>query len=348
MGRGAVSIAWLVRNHSTGRTCGFHTRQPLNYHRRHVESHCLCWCFQTRCRRGSGELFWPPREPSVLRGRRHNAAQRLESFWKNLAPSKQSRAACEPKSSSLFLAIAASQALVDTVSVCILKRYFPALSLSVDKSRISKHLLLFFLPALPILCFVTLKVPQSLKTLLIHTNDWPLFEAIENACTSCWEERGGKKQRWESRCGKSIELKWNYLSVGKANSVLIEWLDCFRERGEEDRCALNPWYSTHTLITWELRPMRKRQLCFAESSAAVFTNLAIYFAGFVASFAYGRWVFILHNLMSLISEEYCVPPPCTEFICFPGKVYYSHLTIGLACSDKLKPEEDFSILPQLE
>lgn len=226
IGRGAVSTAWLVINHSTVRTCGFRTGQPPNYRRCRV----VCFeslrvlasgaSFQARCRSGSGGLFWPPREPSVLRGRRHNAAQRLESFWKNLPPYKQSRAVCEPKSSSLFLAIAASQALVDTVSACILKRYFPALSLSVYKSRMSKHLFLFFLPVLPILCFVTLKVPQSLKTLLIHTNDWPLFEAIENACTSCWEERG-EKQRWENRCGKSIELKWNYLSVGKANSVLI-------------------------------------------------------------------------------------------------------------------------------
>lgn len=193
------------------------------------------------------------------------------------SPSIQSHAVCEPKSSSLFLAITASQALVDTVSVCILKQYFSALSLSVYKSRISKHLFLFFLPVLPILYFVTLKVPQSLKTLLIHTNDWPLFEAIENACTSCWEERGGGGSKdGKADCGKSIELKWNYLSVGKANSVLIESLNCFRERGEENTCALNQGYSTHTLITWEMRPVRNRQLCFGESSAAVFTNLAIY------------------------------------------------------------------------
>lgn len=29
-------------------------------------------------------------------------------------------------------------------------------------------------------------------TLLIHTNDCPLFDVIENACTSCWEERKKK------------------------------------------------------------------------------------------------------------------------------------------------------------
>lgn len=92
------------------------------------------------------------------------------------------------------------------------------------------------------------------------------------------KKRGGK-QRWESRCGKSIELKWNYLSVGKANSVLIESLNCFRERGEEDTHVLNQGYSTHTLITWEMWPVRIRQLCFAEVcfAAAVFTILAIYF-----------------------------------------------------------------------
>lgn len=88
--------------------------------------------------------------------------------------------------------------------------------------------------------------------------------------------RKGEKQRWESRCGKSIELKWNYLSVGKANSVLIESLNCLRERGEEDTCALNQGNSTHALITWETWPVRNRQLCFAKSSAAVFTNLVIY------------------------------------------------------------------------
>lgn len=93
---------------------------------------------------------------------------------------------------SLFLAITASQALVETVLLCILKQYFPPLSLSVYKTRISKDLFLQSeaLPMHPILCFVTLKVPQSLKTLLIHTNDRPLFDVIGNACTSCWDEKG--------------------------------------------------------------------------------------------------------------------------------------------------------------
>lgn len=109
---------------------------------------------------------------------------------------------------SLFLAIAASQALVETVSLCILKHYFPPLSRSVYKSRISKDqflqsgvgLFCFLQPMHPAVCFVTLKVPRSLKTLLIHTNDWPLFDVIENACTSCWDERRGAKmgkQMWQ-------------------------------------------------------------------------------------------------------------------------------------------------------
>lgn len=44
---------------------------------------------------------------------------------KNLPPYKQSHAVCKPKPASLFVVINASQALVDTVSACILKQYFP-------------------------------------------------------------------------------------------------------------------------------------------------------------------------------------------------------------------------------
>lgn len=85
---------------------------------------------------------------------------------------------------------------VQTMSPCILNEYFSVLSPSVYKSVISKDLFLhfeaplffLFLPELPISRFVMVKVPQSPRTLLIHTNDCPLFDVIENACTSCWEE----------------------------------------------------------------------------------------------------------------------------------------------------------------
>lgn len=68
---------------------------------------------------------------------------------------------------------------------------------------------LFFQPMHPILCFVMLKVPQSLKTLLIHTNDWPLFDVIENACTSCWEERGGGGGGKDGKADVANQLSWN-------------------------------------------------------------------------------------------------------------------------------------------
>lgn len=123
-----------------------------------------------------------------------------------------------PLSPPLFVTVS-----VQTISPCILNEYFSVLSPSVYKSTISKDLFyslrpcfFLFLPELPILCFVTVKVPQSLRTLLIHTNDCPLFDVIENAYTSCWEEKGGKKrERWETRSGESIELKWNYFSWGR-------------------------------------------------------------------------------------------------------------------------------------
>lgn len=84
---------------------------------------------------------------------------------------------------------------VQRISMCILNEYFSVLSQSVYKSMISEDLcyslrpcFLLFLPKLFIFCFVMVKVPQSLRTFLIHTNDCPLFDIIENACTSCWEE----------------------------------------------------------------------------------------------------------------------------------------------------------------
>lgn len=67
----------------------------------------------------------------------------IRKFLKE-SPSVQTIALCKQTKAitSLFLAIAASQALVETVSLCILKQQFPPLSLSVYKSSISKDLFL--------------------------------------------------------------------------------------------------------------------------------------------------------------------------------------------------------------
>lgn len=152
---------------------------------------------------------------------------------------------------------------------------------------------------------------------------------------------GRGKQRWESRCGKSIELKWTYLSVGKENSRLIELLNCYWGKINEDTCVLNQCHKNYLIITWEMLPTKNWHFWFAKSFVAAFTDfLAIYLLDLVHNF-HGADGVLFCKMMSLIREGYCIPPQCAQFICFLGKVYYSHMTIGLACSDKREIQENF-------
>lgn len=126
---------------------------------------------------------------------------------------------------SIFLAISVS---VQRISMYILNEYF-CISPSVYKSMISKDLFyslrpcfFLFLPKLFIFCFVMVKVPQSLRTLLIHTNDCPLFDIIENACTSCWEEWKKKEAKVGNQKCRISWFEMELVLLGKENIVLIE------------------------------------------------------------------------------------------------------------------------------
>lgn len=64
-----------------------------------------------------------------------------------------------------------------------------------------------FLPCSLSCALWRLKVAQSLRTLLIHTNDCPLFDVIENACTSRWKE--WKKKSKDGKPEVENQLSWN-------------------------------------------------------------------------------------------------------------------------------------------
>lgn len=91
--------------------------------------------FQTWCRSGPGGLFCLPPEPAVLQG---NATE-IRKFL-NESPSVQTIKRCMQSQTitSLFLAITASQALIETVSLCILKLYFLLLSQVSTKAKYQK------------------------------------------------------------------------------------------------------------------------------------------------------------------------------------------------------------------
>lgn len=182
---------------------------------------------------------------------------------------------------------------------------------------------LLFLPKLPILCFVTVKVPQSLRTLLIHTNDCPSFDVIENACTSCWEE-WKKKVKMGNQKWRINWVEMELLLLGKENIVLIEVLNCFVERENGDTYALVQRI-LNSYINYSGNIARKRidgagfiEYCLLKVQH-FFMASVIYLLDSVCLFQTADGVFSLYNLTSLINEEYCMPPRFTGFICFPDK-----------------------------
>lgn len=81
---------------------------------------------------------------------------------------------------------------------------------------------------LSILLCVMVRVPPSRGILLIHTNDCPLFDVIENACTFCWKE--WKKVNMGNQKWRINWVEMELLLLGKENIVLIEPLNCFGGR----------------------------------------------------------------------------------------------------------------------
>lgn len=137
-----MSTSWLVINRSAediqilkhNSTTQLSSCEELWTAARFVSGHS----FHTWSRSGPGGLFCPPPKPAVLQGKCHNAAQ-IRKFLKEspIIRRMQSKAITSP-----FLAAAVSQALVESVSLCILKQCFPPLSPGVYKSKMPKDLFL--------------------------------------------------------------------------------------------------------------------------------------------------------------------------------------------------------------
>lgn len=229
-------------------------------------------------------------------------------------------------------------ASVQTISPCMLHEYLSVLSPSVYKSPISKDLFLQFEPVLfflfllelPILCFVTAKVLQSQRN-PPHPYQWLPFIWCHWKCMHFLLGRmGGKKKNkdGETKTGESIELKWNYFSWGRKTLCSLRYWIALE--GGRTRAHMLGLYqrilNSYINYLGNIAEDRKKNrwsclhwIMFAKSWALFMTQM-IYLLNLVCLFPVD-WSsadggFTLSNLTSLISEEYCTPPRCTEFICF--------------------------------
>lgn len=190
--------------------------------------------FQTWRRSGSGGLICLPPEPAVLQGKCHNATQRLERFWKNLPLYKQSHAVCKAKH---HLSVPSYHCLSgprwNSVTVHTKTVFSSSISKCLQKQNIKGSVFIVWGPAFFVLSahasYLVLCNTEGASTSEHppHPYQWLAFIWCHWKCMHFLLGSRGLLggQRWESRCGKSIELKWTYLSVGGKKVCLLScWI----------------------------------------------------------------------------------------------------------------------------
>lgn len=115
------------------------------------------------------------------------------------------------------------------------------------------HLFLFRL-LFPILGFVMVKVPQSRRALLIHTNDCLLFDVIQNAGTILV---GLKNVATGNHKCRINWIKMELLLLGKGTITFYWAFELLRRRESIYILGYIRGYLTHTLISLRLLPGKK-------------------------------------------------------------------------------------------
>lgn len=145
-----------------------------------------------------------------------------------------------------------------------------------------------------------------------------------------------KSKRLESRCGESIELKWNYFSWGRKTLYSLSYRIAWRkgEWGQTRFCS-----GDIKLIHNYLGNVAKKEKI--DGGAIIEYDVLKLFQWYTCwswwVFSDSRWRFYFVE-PNFSYEVYCILPQCAGLFCFPDKVYYSQVTIGLACSYKMEPE----------